>query len=1180
MKMKQFFHLFIFFYLFRTNANAQSLPIYEDAAFVSNVGNRISSRLDTCTFILAPSCGTVSDTVFDLKTLSSKCFKMNAPPLVSPAPDPLCSEGGSPHNMSWMAFQAGFGNYNLNVLINKCTGGQSGAQFGIYQIIDCDFGSAIEIFCKGSPCLNGSTLVPSQDLIPGEIYYFWMDGCAGSVCDFEVKVEGDYTPFNMNVNTNVFLNIGGSIWGTFEPDSLKKKNDRGGARTMVLLKNLNLQKTDTTFTNNNGDYLFMKKPGSHYIIELPYENFKSGGPLFGLKPCTKFSDDLYIDNDNNGSLKYGYMYATSVLDLTFPNSNGDTISNTSFDFCFFGGCNTINPLTVSSIEKIKDTICDLSLLPLSCLIANSIIDPNNTSKKLCSNKIQAYNTETFAFTAGKGSYSLSILVESCIGGVNGAQIIVIDAMENLEVFCSGEKWITGKQTISSNLLIPGRVYYFLINGGEGSICNYTINLNGSYVPFSPRDEAVFPEIGPYCVNEEVSFFTNIDQGVYEAKCTWNIYKLSDNSVTKIITKTSKLDYVFKSNGIYLVELASISTRCGNVGFTPVNKAILVEQGINCNGLKVQISKVQKISCTTKGYVITKISNGQLPYQVFIDDVIQNSLDTHYIEKSGFHELKVVDATGLNSTNEFWIGGNSVQLKHDLTVNFVSPNFRRGITNQASIVVSNNTCKKVTGQLTMVIPNEVILINTSPSPSSISGNVFKWNFLDLENDFIVNLNLKTSLNTVLGQNLDFNFSTSPIDTDLHPEDNNKSYSFEVTGSFDPNDKIANPKGTCVEHFITKDQNIIYTIRFQNVGTAAAKDVYIVDTLDKYLDINSLDVLAYSNNMILERINKINKNVLKFSFPDIELPPKKDNEEASNGFVIFKVKIKNDTPDFSRISNKSEIYFDFNDAVITNEVFHTIVTDIPKDSLNVNISNCQKNYVTINKIDFSKDTIVSINYLSKSLCDSIVTYNIKINELKYLKDSIDVCFGSVVLDQIIKNDTTLVREIGCDTIYSIKVEVAPEIEVPIFADQTKLITADGFNKYTWIDCNNETNKFITSEPFYSPTYISDYKVEVEKDGCKGISDCKSFIVSTNNINQSYFSIYPNPSSNGEFYINFYSSFKFNADNEIKIYDVKGQSIKAKIEKLGDSQYKVSQLQKGSYLISINSGKEFQSKVVMVY
>jgi len=54
----------------------------------------------------------------------------------------------------------------------------------------------------------------------------------------------------------------------------------------------------------------------------------------------------------------------------------------------------------------------------------------------------------------------------------------------------------------------------------------------------------------------------------------------------------------------------------------------------------------------------------------------------------------------------------------------------------------------------------------------------------------------------------------------------------------------------------------------------------------------------------------------------LPDSNVNEAASHGFVKFKISQKEDLSLGTVIYNRATIYFDFNDAVITNETFHTV------------------------------------------------------------------------------------------------------------------------------------------------------------------------------------------------------------------------------------------------------------------
>lgn len=143
--------------------------------------------------------------------------------------------------------------------------------------------------------------------------------------------------------------------------------------------------------------------------------------------------------------------------------------------------------------------------------------------------------------------------------------------------------------------------------------------------------------------------------------------------------------------------------------------------------------------------------------------------------------------------------------------------------------------------------------------------------------------------------------------------------ENRGAYDPNDKRAYPAGYGEEHFIARNTDLEYHIRFQNTGTDTAFTVVIRDTLDPHLDVTSVRPGAASHDY---EFDISGTGLLKFTFEDILLPDSNINEPASHGFVKFRVAQKADLPIGTVIKNNAGIYFDFNQPVITNETWHTI------------------------------------------------------------------------------------------------------------------------------------------------------------------------------------------------------------------------------------------------------------------
>ncbi len=146
--------------------------------------------------------------------------------------------------------------------------------------------------------------------------------------------------------------------------------------------------------------------------------------------------------------------------------------------------------------------------------------------------------------------------------------------------------------------------------------------------------------------------------------------------------------------------------------------------------------------------------------------------------------------------------------------------------------------------------------------------------------------------------------------------------ENQGSFDPNDKRAVPVGYGEEHFINRNTDIEYLIRFQNTGTDTAFTVVVEDALSPHFDPTSICPGASSHNYAFEVRDG---NTVRFTFENIMLPDSNINLAASQGFVKFVAKQKPNVALGSIIENTAAIYFDFNDPITTNRVFHTIGED---------------------------------------------------------------------------------------------------------------------------------------------------------------------------------------------------------------------------------------------------------------
>jgi len=111
----------------------------------------------------------------------------------SPGTQPvsLCPDGGAPHNIIWLGFVAGGGDYEINLSYINCQGattGIEGVQVGIYT--NCDFTDAV--YCDPN-CSLEPVSISSAVLEEGQEYFLFIDGCSGSYCEFTIELTGNYT---------------------------------------------------------------------------------------------------------------------------------------------------------------------------------------------------------------------------------------------------------------------------------------------------------------------------------------------------------------------------------------------------------------------------------------------------------------------------------------------------------------------------------------------------------------------------------------------------------------------------------------------------------------------------------------------------------------------------------------------------------------------------------------------------------------------------------------------------------------------------------------------------------------------------------------------------------------------------------------------------------------------------
>lgn len=275
--------------------------------------------------------------------------------------------------------------------------------------------------------------------------------------------------------------------------------------------------------------------------------------------------------------------------------------------------------------------------------------------------------------------------------------------------------------------------------------------------------------------------------------------------------------------------------------------------------------------------------------------------------------------------------------NDLRINFSAMNtLRPGFPVSYYILYANVGTTTLSGTYSFKFTSDLTFLSSDSATSFLSSDSAAWSFSNLQpGQTRVNFaRFQVKPSVPIGTNLNQTSYIYPVINDTTPSDNKYSVFYRVRGSFDPNDKVANPNDAInIDTAHAGKQFIDYTIRFQNTGTDTAFQVRITDVISNKLDLNSFELTGSTHpcQLIFKQ-----PNTLEFYFPNIMLPDSNINEPKSHGLVKFRIKPKTSVILTDSVYNFADIYFDYNAAVRTNTVAtgfrNTVITGINDPQLN--------------------------------------------------------------------------------------------------------------------------------------------------------------------------------------------------------------------------------------------------------
>ena len=195
---------------------------------------------------------------------------------------------------------------------------------------------------------------------------------------------------------------------------------------------------------------------------------------------------------------------------------------------------------------------------------------------------------------------------------------------------------------------------------------------------------------------------------------------------------------------------------------------------------------------------------------------------------------------------------------------------------------------------------------------------------------------------------------------------------TASSWDPNEKVG-IKGAGGKSAVKSGEMMEYTIYFENdaeKAQLAAQTVTVIDTLDVAFDLSTfeftgskvantyIDVpkgmteaciytdMRPSNNLILKTDMKldVDSRIVTVVYTSLDtltyeptqdvfagfLPPN-DSTHIGEGHFSYRAKLKDEVENNYDVKNKADIYFDYNDVIVTNTTSHIVDTEAPVSTI---------------------------------------------------------------------------------------------------------------------------------------------------------------------------------------------------------------------------------------------------------
>jgi len=349
------------------------------------------------------------------------------------------------------------------------------------------------------------------------------------------------------------------------------------------------------------------------------------------------------------------------------------------------------------------------------------------------------------------------------------------------------------------------------------------------------------------------------------------------------------------------------THISGIAYVDENSNCIYDTGeLLLKNAKMTISPDEKITYTN--------ANGEYSFYMNTGTyTITAESPLYYIQfcpsSQGNHTATVTEIGGVIPDQDF---GFVADGEHsDLSISMSTTVLRKNFENDYIVTCTNIGNNASTGnRVTIDLADDIDFVSSDVPWTNQTGQTAYWDIATIEAQETVTftVTVKVTIDTTIEDNVTNSISVTSSTADTNMANNTYDDTSIIVGAIDPNDKLVYPEGA-----LPLGSPIIYKIRFQNMGNYPAESVVVYDTISPNLNINSLKIMETSHEAIFTIIDK---NVLKWDFPHIDLPDVEHNEPESHGYIQFEIFPKENLDVNTNIENAATIIFDYYQTTPTN------------------------------------------------------------------------------------------------------------------------------------------------------------------------------------------------------------------------------------------------------------------------